>query len=209
MVPPVVQYFLKPQPTGLKFDALLADGTHLHDLDYVHVGTGYRPLPDFVHVYREGSMNLAPLVTEEVVPHRVPFLHRHIIYAFNPSLAFVGAVVSYTPFILADLVSTWLSLAWTGRIGIPDTVDGRLAWERERLARIQAQRNSTDNPSVFLGFSFLRRDEQAYAEILREEVTSACPSLDATLALWNDERTAVRESMSGLKLESLYFTKDR
>jgi len=42
------------------------------------------------------------------LPH--PALHLLTLYAHNPTLAFIGATISFIP-ILADLTSTWIALA--------------------------------------------------------------------------------------------------
>jgi hypothetical protein len=61
---------------------------------------------------------------------RIPSLHLQILYAHNPTLAFIGATISFIPFLLADLTSTWLGLAWSGTIAIPATAEERLDYER-------------------------------------------------------------------------------
>ena len=39
-------------------------------------------------------------------PARVPSLYRHVLYAPNASLAFTGTLISFTPFVVANLTST-------------------------------------------------------------------------------------------------------
>jgi hypothetical protein len=205
MVPPVSRYI----PKGIdKFDALLADGTTLTDLDCVYCGTGYKPLPNFIHVLDESGISHVPFTSDEIHPYRVPKLHRLIMYACNPSLAFIGAPMVYTPFIIADVVSTWLALAWRGETPYPDTVEGRLAYEQERLRKIEEIRSEMEDPTSFLTFSVMGSDEQGYAASLREEVVKARPELDYVLPIWNDERTKVREAMSQTKYSALEYARD-
>ena len=47
---------------------------------------------------------------------RIPHLHRLILYAPNPSLAFVGSMMTYLPFLTADVVSRWIGEVWSGAI---------------------------------------------------------------------------------------------
>jgi len=205
MVSPVSRYI----PKGAdKFDALLADGTTLTDLDHVYCGTGYRPLPDFIHVLDEGGINQIPFTSNEVYPYRVPSLHRLVLYAHNPSLAFMGAPMVYTPFIVADVVSTWLALTWRSEIPYPDTLEGRLAYERERLCKIAKSRSEMEDPTSFLTFSTMASDEQGYAASFREEVVMVRPEMDHVLPIWNDEKTEVREAMFRTKYDALEYARD-
>ncbi|KAK7017709.1 thiol-specific monooxygenase [Favolaschia claudopus] len=89
-----------------------------------------------------GPRRLYPLTTPHTSPPRIPALYSHILYAFNPTLAFVGAVMSYTPFVVGDLVGWWLSLVWQGRIAIPATIEGRLEGERGRVERVSGMRGA-------------------------------------------------------------------
>ncbi|KAJ6606847.1 hypothetical protein B0H10DRAFT_577717 [Mycena sp. CBHHK59/15] len=260
-VPPVVEYILRDgggievtgdtdNGTGLTnddegrrptFDARLADGTLLRALDAVWLGTGYRPCPDFVHVRaRDGATaicaddtRLAPLLS----PHTpagagIPQLHRHILYAHNPALAFVGtAYASYTPFTLADVGSTWLALAWStadgedkenstgrgsGSIAYPTTLAGLLQFEAERRAAVEVARaevaaagsqNSDSQtpppPSSLLSYTVLGPLEEAYAAGLRADAVHAAPALASVLPVWSAARTAEREAMFGVKRRAL------
>ncbi|THU81270.1 FAD/NAD(P)-binding domain-containing protein [Dendrothele bispora CBS 962.96] len=80
-----------------------------------------------------------------VLTNRIPLLHRHILYAPSPSLAFILSMAAYTPFTIADVSSCWLALAWsTGKGGegveYPKTLDERLKFERERMEAIEKGR---------------------------------------------------------------------
>lgn len=207
----VAKYSTRPSAAGPKVEALLTDGTLLRDIDVVLVGTGYKPCSAFVHVLSPTPgrpPTLTPLVAPPGTQNRVPGLHRHILYAHNPTLAFIGAPFSHTPLTLADVASTWLALAWHGRIAYPDTAEGRLVSEAERLALVAARRAAYDNPTVFVAYSVLAEDEQAYASALRADVVRAEGALDAVLSVWNDERTRAREAMWAVKRDSLQHAKD-
>ena len=80
-----------------KFDAVVVDRTITRDLDFAHCGTGY------IHVLDKTGKH-DPFTSQEIVPWRVPSLHL-VMYA---SLAFIGAPMVYTPFTVADVVSTWI-----------------------------------------------------------------------------------------------------
>ncbi|KAF8961151.1 hypothetical protein BDZ97DRAFT_1905592 [Flammula alnicola] len=209
-VAPVSKYIPKSTETGDKFDALLADGTLLTDLDIVQVGTGYRPFPDFLRVFGHSPADegeLVPIVYENTFPQRVPSLHRLILYAYNPTLGFMGAPMTYTPFTIADVVSTWLALAWRGEASYPDTPEGRLVFEKERLEAIAKWRSEMDNPSSLMVFSVLGPSEQEYAASLKADIVQARPELEGVLPVWSDERTALRDAMYQKKFEALKYTK--
>ena len=204
----MVKYIIKSTPQGNKIDVKLTDGTDILDIDMVEVGTGYKPYPAFIHVLKPGDETQhTTLISESTIPHRIPSLHRLILYAHNPSLAFVGAPMAFTPFTIADVVSTWLALAWLGEASYPDTVEGRLEFEKERLAAVEKRRAVMDNPSSLMVYSVLGGDEQEYARALRGDVVHARPELAAVLPEWNDERTKVREAMHKTKYDALEYAR--
>ena len=205
----MAKYIVKSTPQGDMIDVKLTDGTHILDIDMVEVGTGYKPYPEFIRVLKPGddSTQHTTLISEPTIPHRIPLLHRLILYAYNPSLAFVGAPMAFTPFTMADVVSTWLALAWLGEASYPDTVEGRLEFEKERLAAVEKRRAGMDNPSSLMVYSVLGGDEQEYARALKEDVVHARPEFAAVLPEWNDERTKVREAMHKTKYDALEYAK--
>lgn len=212
MVAPVSKYVLKGTPEdGYKFDAQLTDGTILSDLDSAQIGSGYRPLPKFIHVLDPSSESeerkLVPILDENTYPHRIPALHRLIMYAHNPLLGFIGASLAFTPFTIADIASTWLALAWLGETAYPDTPDGRLVSEKERLDAIENWRRGLDNPSSLWVYSVLGPSEQEYAYSLRKDIVQARPALDKKLPFWSDERTIIRDAMYRTKFEALQYAK--
>ena len=207
MVAPVAKYIVKSTPEGDKIDVKLTDGTYILDIDMVEVGTGYKPYPEFIRVLKPSDETQpTPLISESTIPHRIPSLHRLILYAHNPSLAFV-APMAFTPVTIADVVSIWLALAWLGEASYPDTVEGRLVFEKERLAAVEKRRAGMDNPSSLMVYSVLGGDEQEYARALKADVANARPELAAVLPAWNDEMTKVREAMHKTKYDALEYAR--
>ncbi|KAK7047478.1 hypothetical protein VNI00_006709 [Paramarasmius palmivorus] len=216
-VAPVQSY--THEHTTNKITVHLENGTIIEDIDHVIVGTGYRPYPSFVHVRSEGE--LAPLMSENISPHRVPSLHRHILYAPNPSLAFIGSCMAYTPFTVNDIASSWLALVWTGEIPVPDTVEDRLQFEKDRLAAIEKGRkewadslvtagehDSRALPSSLMQYSVLAAAEEEYAGGLRGEVVRARPEWGSSYVEWNDDRRVWRERMYPMKFEALKWARE-
>jgi hypothetical protein len=117
--------------------------------------------------------------------------------------------MAFTPFTIADASSTWLTLAWTGEIQYPNTAEGRLVFEKERLAAVEKGRAGIENPSSFQVYMVLGYDEQTYAKGLKDDIVGAREELRAVLPEWNDEKTKLRESMYQLKFEALMFARDR
>ncbi|KAJ3881444.1 hypothetical protein F5051DRAFT_113700 [Lentinula edodes] len=230
-----------------KVTVILQDGSEIKDIDVVILGTGYCPHPEFVHVLpvpADGTANASEInnktvsstvpimsYTTPVLPQfrRIPFLHRHILYAYNPSLAFIGAILAMTPFIVADVASTWLTLAWLGEVPYPDSIDERMAFDRERIAQVakmlevpdtvpenegagDSKESSPDPPSSFVTYGFLgpgdtgnggKGGEAEYANILRDDIVRARPDLDAVLPTWDEEAIKARTEMYPTKYEAL------
>lgn len=197
-----------------KIVAHVQDGTTIENIDIVLFGTGYYPHVPYLRVLRPepdpqtGARTLIPLTSRTTVPTRIPSLHNQILYAYNPTLAFIGAPTSFIPFTLADLTSTWLSLAWSGLILIPPTPEARLAYERSRLRTLAEQRSESDNPSDLINFHFLGRYELEYARSLREDIVRVSEGLDGVLARWDDEQDERRFAMYAKKMESLQASRD-
>ncbi|KAF9235089.1 FAD/NAD(P)-binding domain-containing protein [Melanogaster broomeanus] len=131
-VGPVMRYS-RSSSTGEKITVHLQDRT-IEDVDYVLFGTGYYPDVPYLRVLEPGSLGhssrstrqLTPLTSRSIQPSRIPSLYRQVLYAHNPTLAFTGALVSFIPFMMADLTSTWLALVWSGHIEIPSAIEDRL-----------------------------------------------------------------------------------
>nr|GAT43835.1 predicted protein [Mycena chlorophos] len=209
-VKPVVEYTVGDDSKTAQ--ARLADGSVLGALDCVIFATGYYPHPSFVYV-RAADDTLAPLVGPT---HRhIPALHRYTLYAFNPSLAFVGtAVASYTPFTIADICSTWLALAWstTAPISYPTSRKELLAFEQQRfdtVAQISAELEAQEGTVASALLSYcLGPYEETFASDLRCDAVAARPELDAVLPVWNAERIEAREAMFAVKREALERARD-
>jgi hypothetical protein len=121
------------------------------------------------------SLTLTPLTSRTTTSSCIPSLHLQILYAHNPTLTFIGTTISFIPFLLADLTSTWLGLAWSGTIAIPATAEERLDYERIRLDALATQHAETGNPSNLVNFHFLGRDELSYAQAIRNDIVGTRP----------------------------------
>ncbi|KAL1689230.1 hypothetical protein GGG16DRAFT_126625 [Schizophyllum commune] len=245
-VAPVREYELIEAEDGAKkVRATLTDGTVIDNIDLVRLGTGYRPFPAFIHVRAHPAVLPSPsttalpapspsttaapasLMSPPPSPHRIPALHRHILYAPNPSLAFNGSAMSHTPFTIADITSAWAALAWTGEVAYPESVEERLRSEQERLhdgtlpgAKTDASENVngtatngttpwTSGPSDGLTYNVFGGYEQEYAAGIRADIVKARPELHTVLPEWNDERTRQREAMYALKYKSLEWARNK
>ncbi|KAJ3740611.1 hypothetical protein DFH05DRAFT_430614 [Lentinula detonsa] len=201
-----------------KITAELQDHTIIKDIDIVFIGSGYIPNPSFLYVrnLNSPSFSLAPLMSqisaEAPQPRRIPSLHRHILYAHNPSLAFIGSVMCFTPFTIADVSSMWLTLAWTNEVEYPSTSKDLLQFEKDRIEDIErrrgieAQETGREASSLFT-YSALGSSEEDYAAGLKQEIVSSRPELAKVLPEWNDERRIWRQTMYPVKYQSLRWLK--
>lgn len=204
----ITRYRVESASEGWKLIIHLEDGSEISSVDEVIVGTGYAPAAPFVRVLgpsQDGERKLTSLTPATMRLSRIPSLHRHILYAHNTTLAFIGAIVSYTPFIISDVSSTWLTLAWAGEIQYPDTAEERLADERDKMEMIAKLRAEDHNPSSFIAVHVLGPTEEPYAQGLRDEIVKARPGLGTVLPVWSEESRKEREEMYPRKLESLVW----
>ncbi|KAH7921508.1 FAD/NAD(P)-binding domain-containing protein [Leucogyrophana mollusca] len=214
-VGPVTRYSTTSTANGERIAVHFKDGPTIEDVDTVVFGTGYHPDVPYLRVVdhsvltTDSSRGLVRLTSRTIRPARVPSLYRHVLYGHNPTLAFIGAAISFIPFSLADLTSTWLVLAWSGKIPYPESVAERLCDEKDRLDTLKTLRERTDNPSDLVSFHFLGGAELAYAQKMRAEVVQALPDLVEHLATWDDEQDSRRWGMYGTKLKSLYAQNGR
>jgi hypothetical protein len=153
-------------------DVHLKGGDIIKGVDEIWVGTGYEPRVPWLYVRdprvppassasvsdkddndAKGRplMNIMQTSFDSTTPgstpnpHRIPHLHRLILYSPNPTLAFVGSsVVCYTPFAVGDLMSTWVAGAWNpdskSKGWYPHTPVEMLVSERERLEEVERMR---------------------------------------------------------------------
>ncbi|KAJ4477489.1 hypothetical protein J3R30DRAFT_3657868 [Lentinula aciculospora] len=201
-----------------KVTAELQDGTTIEDIDVVFIGSGYLPNPSFLYVRspESPSGSLSPLMSQISAQapqsRRIPSLHRHILYAYNPSLAFIGSVMCFTPFTIADVSSMWLTLAWADEVAYPSTSEERLQFEKDRIEDverrrgIEAQETGREASSLFT-YSALGTSEEDYAAALKREIVAARTELKNVLPEWNDERRTWRQSMYPIKHQSLQWLK--
>jgi hypothetical protein len=198
---PVTRYSTS---TSDKIVVHIQDGSTIEDIDIVLFGTGYYPNVPYLQILDPESRTLTPLTLRTITPSRIPSLHLQILYAHNPTLAFIGATISFIPFLLADLTSTWLVLAWSRTIPIPPTPEERLIYERERLDALARYRAESDNPSNLVNFHFLGRDELSYAQAIRNDIIGMRPEFGEVLAKWDDAQDTRRWAMYAAKLDSLF-----
>lgn len=88
-----------------------------------------------------------------------------------------GCSKAFTPFTITDIVSTWLALAWLRETSYPDTVEGRLEFEKEQQVAIEKWPVGMDNLSSLMVYSVLESDEQEYVRALKVDVVHARPDL--------------------------------
>ncbi|KAJ7460265.1 hypothetical protein FB451DRAFT_1563347 [Mycena latifolia] len=182
-VPPITSYALTP--TG-KLTLELRHGSTLTDIDAVVLGTGYSALPS--------APDAHPLISAPTAPPRIPAhpaLCTHILYAPAPTLAFVSAIMSCTPFTLADVTSTWLALVFSGRLCIPDSLDAQLMGERACLAKVERA-----------------CAEGADAQALRVAISAVAPAHAVMLPEWSDADRQRCEAMYERKWVSLMAERD-
>ncbi|KAF7293820.1 hypothetical protein HMN09_01177900 [Mycena chlorophos] len=207
-VPAIARYTVNPSD---KLELELTDGQVLHDIDAVVLGTGYKAAAaPFVRILLDGT--LTPLTSESTYPRRIPSLFEHILYAPNPSLAFIGTIMSYTPFTLADVASTYLCLVWRHHIPMPSSLDARLAGERARMAFVDSERarraiaeDKGKEPSSFVAYHILASAEQAYAQGLKDAIKGVAEAREwaEVLPEWSDGEWKRREGMYERKWVSL------
>lgn len=176
--------------TNKKITAELKDDTTIEDIDIVFVGSGYTPNPSFIHVRNpdatSSTKSIIPLMSQarSPQPRRIPSLHKYILYAYNPTVAFIGSVMCFTPFTIADVSSTWLTLAWSNQVPFPPTPKTRLQFEKERIEDIE-QRRKTEaletgcEVSSLFTYSALGASKEYYAADLETAVVAATPELES------------------------------
>ncbi|KAJ8579929.1 hypothetical protein M405DRAFT_847938, partial [Rhizopogon salebrosus TDB-379] len=183
---PIIRYSTS---TSDKITVHIQDGSTIEDIDIALFGTGYYPNVPYLQFLHPESRTLAPLTLRTIMPSRLPSLHLQILYAHNLTLAFIGATISFIPFLLADLTSTWLVFAWSRTIPIPPTPEERLIYERERLDALARY----------------RQDELSYAQAVRNDIVRIHPELCEVLAKWDDAQDTRRWEMYAAKLDPGLF----
>ncbi|EIN09189.1 FAD/NAD(P)-binding domain-containing protein [Punctularia strigosozonata HHB-11173 SS5] len=229
-VPVIKRYEM---PTADRLDLVLDDDSVIENVDYVLLGTGYHigRIP-WVHVLQNDGAGPShepispapppigepvPPLSEEDWPPRIKGLWAHSILARNPTLAFIGLPVSFTPFPLADLMGWLVRSVWDGSYSIPEGLEARLAEERERIELIKNRRDqlpsvqaaqrerwlkardagdpealkkaAPDAAPIAAAYHLLAQngDEIEHAKVTRRRVISAKPWLDQQLTRWDDE----------------------
>lgn len=155
---------------------------------------------------------------DEAYPQRVPHLHNHILNARNPSLSFSALIVSFAPFVLADLVSRWIRCVWQGDVRVPTNFGARREAEAERFSLLSQRRKDLEDkkkqppavssgkaqlqsqpPSSLLAFHTLGTSEWPFQQSLHETLLKVKPWYADVVGLrveeWTEERDAERMGM--------------
>ncbi|KAJ7683905.1 hypothetical protein B0H14DRAFT_3534896 [Mycena olivaceomarginata] len=179
------------------------------DIDAVVLGTGYSAASaPFVCILQPPSLGLStgqpqaltPLASIATSPPRIPALYNHILYAPNPTLVFIGAVMAYTPFILADCLA------------IPASLPARLEEERVRLEKVERFREAGAKLegcefSSLVAYHILGPNNQDYAQGLKDAIAALEPEWAKVLPEWNDKEWK-EGGDDGEKLVKLVFGGD-
>src|SRR5882757_3997029 len=116
----------------IKITAHIQDGSTMEGIDMVLLGTGYYSYVPYLQIIHPKSRILTPLTPYTITPSRIRVIHLQILYAHNLTLALIGTTISFILFLLADLTSIWIALAWSGTIPVPTVPEERLFYERGR-----------------------------------------------------------------------------
>ncbi|CAO1637211.1 unnamed protein product [Parajaminaea phylloscopi] len=213
-------------PAALGLDDLWADLTPPQRLPQDHSGkaaeSSARPSPT-----RTLHSLTTKMPADPEVSYRVPHLHFHVVNARNPTISFGALMVSFAPFVLADLLSHYVRTLWEGRQVLSDvSFDERRIDELQRmdkLAELRAQRDrdatthelvllnrrpgstSIQVPSLVpnLAFHLLGKEEYLWHLELRQRILTAKPCLANVVGLraqdWDPARDEDRQSMYGEK----------
>ncbi|KAJ7112124.1 hypothetical protein C8R44DRAFT_985139 [Mycena epipterygia] len=106
-----------------RVDLEFLDGSTLTDIDAVVCGTIRARPPATCRTFKHTPNTHPPLTSEHISPPQVPSLYNHILYAPTPTVALIGAVMSYMLFMFVDVASTWFTLFLDERLPIPNVLD--------------------------------------------------------------------------------------
>ncbi|PWZ00702.1 FAD/NAD(P)-binding domain-containing protein [Testicularia cyperi] len=222
--------------TDTKLELEIQDGTVIRDVDYVLLGTGYGHRYPFVHVLTDearrqgGLQHVEQLTPDSLQGTRVPSMYNHCLFSKSRSLSlgFVGLIVSFMPFSLADLVSAWLVAVWTGHItSVPLSIDARLQNEKDRLEYILSLRRETllpgdpppnpSNPASYAGYHLLGNSletgppsELHFATTLLSQLEHSHPSRARLFEhKWDAARERMQYNMYEVKKQWLFNNQAR
>ncbi|KAH8647262.1 thiol-specific monooxygenase [Xylariales sp. PMI_506] len=119
LVPKIAEFLSAEGERAVRF----ADGHVERDVDAVVFCTGY-----FYSFPYLRQATLDPPVTTD--GSYVRGLYEHILYAADPTLAFLGMPQRVVPFPIAEAQSAWVARLWAGRLAVPARADMK-AWEAE------------------------------------------------------------------------------
>ncbi|KAJ8580635.1 hypothetical protein M405DRAFT_886035 [Rhizopogon salebrosus TDB-379] len=129
--------------------------------------------------------------------HALPTPAASNLYAHNPTLAFMGATISFIPFLLADLASTWLYSHGPEPYPYPKKNTPMSANNQTRLLDI-VQRPIT------LHFPLFRTRRTFVCPSYQERHRRMRPEFGEVLAKWDDAQDTRRWAMYAAKADSLY-----
>lgn len=98
----------------------LEDGTEIHNVDHIILGTGY-------------SWTMHFLPDMKIRNNRVPGLYMHVFNRPDPTLAFVGAVAAGFTFKVFEWQAVLAARFLAGRIELPP-IEEQEKWEQDRIA---------------------------------------------------------------------------
>ncbi|KIK66307.1 hypothetical protein GYMLUDRAFT_239285 [Collybiopsis luxurians FD-317 M1] len=208
-----------------KVTVLLHDGTEIKDIDVVIL-----PHPEFVHVLPVHVDDVSGTATPTQIqpfpsqlgvngtptpPQSSAVSIMSYINPVLPQTPFINAVLAIPSFIISDVASAWLALAWSGEVKYPEKVEERLTfdWERSRRNRkmLQLVKNSLapEPPSSFMTYGFLGGGSSSSSSSNNNEkgegadIVKARKKLDELLPVWDEEMIQATWEMFPTKYEPL------
>ena len=106
----------------IPFEVVLEDGTRLHDVDRIVLGTGYISSYPFLGALQDPFIPLEKaddriiITSDGCVTHN---LHKDIFYTADPTLAFVGVPYHISTFSLFDFQGEVVARVFSGRATLP------------------------------------------------------------------------------------------
>lgn len=180
----------------------------------------------------ESNLYSSVISTSEF-PNRIPDLYHQCLHSRNPTLSFVGLIISSTPFVSSDLISWFIRSIYDSTLSLPSDPKFRSEYEKQRLELLEERKEKSKPLSESLkkewesSIKNIKRaaapkavpfslhyhvlgggeenDETEYSKNLRDRLieTKEKKWLDEFLDPWNDEREKDRMGMYGLKYQSL------
>ncbi|KAK8051103.1 hypothetical protein PG993_002488 [Apiospora rasikravindrae] len=126
-----------PETSPIPFEVVLDDGTRLHDVDRIVLGTGYISSYPFLgphlqapDVPLEDADDQVVITADGCVTHN---LHKDLFYMSDPTLAFVGVPYHISTFSLFDFQAEVVARVFAGRAALPAEAAMRREYEQRRV----------------------------------------------------------------------------